>query len=196
MVVVIDVTVLHVAAPAISSDLDPTALQLLWIIDVYPLVAAPLLITSGVLGDRLGRRKLLIAGLVVFGVASLAATFAPTAATLILARALLGVGGAMIVPPTMCCARHVMQRVRSPYITPNGAYVRYAHHDSSSRRGLTRAVRTPYPARTRRAAVKTQVGVNEAKPPPTVVVLVRSHAMAPRPGTPRPARRRARSWPA
>ena len=54
MVVVIDVTVLHVAAPAISEDLDPTALQLLWIIDVYPLIAAPLLIASGVLGDRLG----------------------------------------------------------------------------------------------------------------------------------------------
>jgi DHA2 family multidrug resistance protein-like MFS transporter len=53
LVVVIDVTVLHVAAPAISADLDPTALQLLWIIDIYPLVAAPLLLASGVAGDRL-----------------------------------------------------------------------------------------------------------------------------------------------
>ena len=109
MVVVIDVTVLHVAAPAISSDLDPTALQLLWIIDVYPLIAAPLLIASGVLGDRLGRRKMLVAGLIVFGVASLAATFAPTAELLIAARALLGVGGAMIMPPTMSIIRDVFR---------------------------------------------------------------------------------------
>lgn len=117
MVVVIDVTVLHVAAPAISEDLDPTALQLLWIIDVYPLIAAPLLIASGVLGDRLGRKRLLIAGMVVFGLASVAATFAPTAETLIAARALLGVGGAMIMPPTMSIIRDVFrdrdERVRA-----------------------------------------------------------------------------------
>ncbi|HNC06458.1 MAG TPA: MFS transporter, partial [Solirubrobacterales bacterium] len=117
MVVVIDVTVLHVAAPAISEDLDPTALQLLWIIDVYPLVAAPLLIASGVLGDRLGRKRLLVAGMAVFGLASLGATFAPTAETLIAARALLGVGGAMIMPPTMSIIRDVFrdreERVRA-----------------------------------------------------------------------------------
>ena len=117
MVVVIDVTVLHVAAPAISEDLDPTALQLLWIIDVYPLVAAPLLIASGVLGDRLGRKRMLIAGMVLFGVASLAATFSPTAEALIAARALLGVGGAMIMPPTMSIIRDIFrdreERVRA-----------------------------------------------------------------------------------
>ncbi|MDQ2700055.1 MAG: MFS transporter [Actinomycetota bacterium] len=105
LVVVIDVTVLHVAAPAISADLDPTALQLLWIIDVYPLVAAPLLLASGVAGDRLGRKSVLLAGYVVFGVASLAAAFAPTAELLIAARALLGVGGAMIMPATMSIIR-------------------------------------------------------------------------------------------
>lgn len=117
LVVVIDVTVLHVAAPAISEDLDPTALQLLWIIDVYPLVAAPLLITSGALGDRFGRKRLLISGMVLFGVASLAATFAPTAETLIAARAVLGVAGAMIMPPTMSIIRDVFrdrdERVRA-----------------------------------------------------------------------------------
>jgi DHA2 family multidrug resistance protein-like MFS transporter len=117
MVVVIDVTVLHVAAPAISEDLDPTALQLLWIIDVYPLVAAPLLIASGVLGDRLGRKRLLLAGMALFGFASLAATFAPTAGALIAARALLGVGGAMIMPPTMSIIRDIFrdreERVRA-----------------------------------------------------------------------------------
>ncbi len=109
LVVVIDVTVLHVAAPAISTDLDPTALQLLWIIDVYPLVAAPLLVASGVLGDRFGRKRMLIWGMAVFGLASLAATFAPTAETLIAARALLGVGGAMIMPPTMSIIRDVFR---------------------------------------------------------------------------------------
>ena len=117
LVVVIDVTVLHVAAPAISADLDPTAIQLLWIIDVYPLVAAPLLLASGVAGDRLGRRSLLFAGFGVFGVASLAAAFAPTAESLIAARALLGVGGAMILPPTMSIIRDVFrergERVRA-----------------------------------------------------------------------------------
>ena len=105
LVVVIDVTVLHVAAPAISADLDPTALQLLWIIDVYPLVAAPLLLASGVAGDRLGRKSVLLVGYVVFGLASLAAAFAPTAETLIAARALLGVGGALIMPATMSIIR-------------------------------------------------------------------------------------------
>ncbi|MGB0119623.1 MAG: MFS transporter [Solirubrobacterales bacterium] len=109
LVVVIDVTVLHVAAPAISNDLDPTALQLLWIIDVYPLVAAPLLLASGVAGDRLGRKSMLLAGFGVFGVASAAAAFAPTAEFLIAARALLGVGGAMIMPPTMAIIRDVFR---------------------------------------------------------------------------------------
>jgi DHA2 family multidrug resistance protein-like MFS transporter len=117
LVVVIDVTVLHVAAPAISADLDPTAIQLLWIIDIYPLVAAPLLLASGVAGDRLGRKSLLLAGFAVFAVASLAAAFAPTAELLIAARALLGVGGAMILPPTMSIIRDVFrdrdERVRA-----------------------------------------------------------------------------------
>jgi len=117
LVVVIDVTVLHVAAPAISADLDPTAIQLLWIIDVYPLVAAPLLLASGVAGDRLGRKSLLLAGFLVFGLASVAAAFAPTAELLIAARALLGVGGAMILPPTMSIIRDVFrdrgERVRA-----------------------------------------------------------------------------------
>lgn len=117
LVVVIDVTVLHVAAPAITADLDPTALQLLWIIDVYPLIAAPLLVASGALGDRFGRKRMLIGGMALFGLASLAATFAPTAEALIAARAVLGVGGAMIMPPTMSIIRDVFrdrgERVRA-----------------------------------------------------------------------------------
>jgi len=117
LVVVIDVTVLHVAAPAISEDLDPTALQLLWIIDVYPLVAAPLLVTSGVLGDRLGRKRLLLSGMALFGLASIGATVAPSAEALIAARAVLGIAGAIIMPPTMAIIRDVFrdrdERVRA-----------------------------------------------------------------------------------
>lgn len=105
LLVVIDVTVLHVAAPAISADLDPTAVQLLWIIDIYSLVAPPLLLATGVLGDRFGRRTLLAAGMAVFGIASLAAALSPSAPALIASRALLGIGGAMVLPTTMSIVR-------------------------------------------------------------------------------------------
>ncbi len=107
LIVVIDVTVLHIAAPAISADLSPSALELLWIIDIYPLVAAPLLVVTSTLGDRLGRKRILIAGLFVFAFASLLAALAPTPEALIGARALQGVGGAMIMPSTMSIIRAV-----------------------------------------------------------------------------------------
>lgn len=107
LIVVVDVTVLHIAAAEISADLHPSALQLLWIIDIYPLVAAPLLIVTATLGDRLGRKRILIAGLFVFAFASLLAAFAPTPGALIGARALQGVGGAMIMPSTMSIVRAV-----------------------------------------------------------------------------------------
>ncbi len=105
MIVVIDVTVLHVAAPAISADLDPSAIQLLWIIDVYSLVAPPLLLVSGLLGDRIGRKTVMMAGLVVFALASLAAALSPSATALIASRAVLGIGGAMVLPATMSIVR-------------------------------------------------------------------------------------------
>lgn len=107
LIVVVDVTVLHIAAAEISADLNPSALQLLWIIDIYPLVAAPLLVVTATLGDRLGRKRILIAGLFVFGFASLLAAFAPSPEALIGARALQGVGGAMIMPSTMSIVRAV-----------------------------------------------------------------------------------------
>lgn len=107
LLVVIDVTVLHIAASEISADLRPSAVELLWIIDIYPLVAAPLLIATGTLGDRLGRKRILIAGLLVFGFASLLAALAPSPGALIGARALQGVGGAMIMPSTMSIIRAV-----------------------------------------------------------------------------------------
>jgi DHA2 family multidrug resistance protein-like MFS transporter len=106
-VVVVDATVLHVAAPSISEDLRPSAVQLLWIVDVYSLVVAPLLVFFAKLGDRIGRPRVMLAGLAVFALASLAAAFAPTATALIAARALMGVGGAMIMPQTMSIVRDV-----------------------------------------------------------------------------------------
>src|SRR6201999_3337672 len=94
LLVALDATVLHVAVPAVTQDLRPSAVQLLWIVDAYPLMCAALLILFGTLGDRVGRRRVLLLGYGLFGAASAVAAFAPTAETLILARALLGVGGA------------------------------------------------------------------------------------------------------
>lgn len=107
LIVVIDVTVLHVAIPQIAADLDPSATSLLWIVDIYPLVVAPLLVASGTLGDRFGRKRMLILGLVVFCAASALAAFAWSPSVLIAARAVQGVGGALIMPSTMSIIRVV-----------------------------------------------------------------------------------------
>jgi DHA2 family multidrug resistance protein-like MFS transporter len=107
LLVALDATVLHVAVPAVTEDLKPGAIELLWIVDVYPLVCASLLILFGTLGDRVGRRRVLLLGYGLFGVASGAAALADTAQVLILARALLGVGGAMIMPATLSILRQV-----------------------------------------------------------------------------------------
>jgi DHA2 family multidrug resistance protein-like MFS transporter len=107
LLVALDATVLHVAVPAVTEDLKPGAIELLWIVDVYPLVCASLLILFGTLGDRVGRRRVLLLGYGLFGVASALAAFAQTAEMLILARALLGVGGAMIMPATLSILRQV-----------------------------------------------------------------------------------------
>ncbi|NUR83423.1 MAG: MFS transporter [Nonomuraea sp.] len=107
LLITVDATVLHIAVPALTAALEPSAVQLLWIIDSYSLVVAPLLIVFGTLGDRYGRKRLVLAGYVIFGLASALAAFAPTALTLIMARALLGVGGAMIMPATLSLIRQV-----------------------------------------------------------------------------------------
>lgn len=103
--VVVDVTVLHVAAPVIGVSLQTSATELLWIVDVYPLVIAPLLLVSGVAADRFGRKRLLMLGLVIFVAASIPAAFAPGSLTLIFARAAMAVGAAMIMPATMTLLR-------------------------------------------------------------------------------------------
>ncbi|MCA6095084.1 MFS transporter [Streptomyces sp. SCA3-4] len=107
LLVAVDATVLHVAVPAVTEDLRPGAIQLLWIVDVYPLVCASLLILFGTLGDRVGRRRVLLLGYALFGVASATAALATAPEVLIGARALLGVGGAMIMPATLSILRQV-----------------------------------------------------------------------------------------
>ncbi|MEU0630349.1 MFS transporter [Streptomyces sp. NPDC005989] len=107
LLVALDSTVLHVAVPAVTEDLNPSAVGLLWIVDAYPLVCASLLILFGTLGDRVGRRRVLLLGYALFGVASAVAAMADSPAVLIAARALLGVGGAMIMPATLSILRQV-----------------------------------------------------------------------------------------
>ncbi|MEI2718453.1 MAG: MFS transporter [Candidatus Nanopelagicales bacterium] len=101
LVVVLDNTVLNIALPTIQDDLQATQSELVWAIDSYILVFAALLFTWGVLGDRFGRKKILIIGLIVFGLASAASAFAPTPMWLIGTRGLMGVGGAAVMPVTL-----------------------------------------------------------------------------------------------
>ncbi|MEW9548445.1 MFS transporter [Nonomuraea sp. NPDC050783] len=103
----IDLTVLSMAVPVLSEELAPTATQLLWIIDVYGVFLAGLLILMGSLGDRIGRRRLLLTGALAFGAASALAAFAWSAEVLILARALLGLGGATLMPSTLSLIRNI-----------------------------------------------------------------------------------------
>ncbi|MBL8288667.1 MAG: MFS transporter [Rubrivivax sp.] len=102
-----DLTVLNLALPAISAELQPSAAQLLWIIDIYGFLVAGFLITMGTLGDRLGRRRLLLIGAAAFAVASLLAAFARSAEALIATRALLGIAGATVAPSTMSLIRNM-----------------------------------------------------------------------------------------
>jgi DHA2 family multidrug resistance protein-like MFS transporter len=102
-----DLTVLNLAVPHLSADLKPTAAQLLWILDIYGFLVAGSLITMGTLGDRIGRRRLLMIGAAAFGVASVIAAFANSAEMLIAARALLGVAGATLAPSTLSMIRHM-----------------------------------------------------------------------------------------
>jgi DHA2 family multidrug resistance protein-like MFS transporter len=106
---VMDLTVLHLAIPAISADLAPTSAQLLWIIDIYGFFVAGSLITMGTLGDRIGRRRLLMIGAGAFGLVSVLAAFSPTAEWLIVSRALLGLAGATLAPSTLSLIFHMFQ---------------------------------------------------------------------------------------
>lgn len=96
-----DLTVLNLAVPSLTASLKPSAAQLLWIVDIYGFFVAGSLLTMGTLGDRIGRRRLLLIGAVAFGLASILAAFAQTAEMLILARAVLGIAGATLAPSTL-----------------------------------------------------------------------------------------------
>lgn len=109
MVVVMDLTVLHLAVPTLTEDLKPSPSQLLWIVDIYGFLLAGLLITMGTLGDRIGRRRLLLIGAASFGAASLLAAFSTTAEMLIVARAVLGIAGATLTPSTLSLIRSMFQ---------------------------------------------------------------------------------------
>ncbi|MFI6586653.1 MFS transporter [Embleya sp. NPDC050493] len=105
LLVSMDVSVLYFAVPFIGRALEPTGTQQLWILDMYGFVLSGLLILMGALGDRIGRRRLLLVGAALFGGASLVAAYAHNAETLIAARALLGVGGAALMPSTLALIR-------------------------------------------------------------------------------------------
>jgi DHA2 family multidrug resistance protein-like MFS transporter len=102
-----DLTVLNLAVPKLSASLNPTSSQLLWIVDIYGFLLAGMLITMGTLGDKIGRRKLLMIGAAFFGLASLLASFATTPEILIAARALLGLAGATLAPSTLSLIRNM-----------------------------------------------------------------------------------------
>jgi MFS transporter, DHA2 family, multidrug resistance protein len=101
LVVVLDNTVLNIALPTIQQDLNASQSQLVWAVDAYVLVFAALLFTWGVLGDKYGRRRILIIGLSIFGIASAFCAFATSADMLIAFRAVMGVGGAAVLPVTL-----------------------------------------------------------------------------------------------
>ena len=109
LVVTLDNTVLSVAVPTLARDLRLSAAGVQWVVEAYSLVFAGLLVTAGVLTDRFGRRRGLVAGLAVFGLGSLAASFASTGGELVAARALMGVGGAFLMPGTLSLLVHTFR---------------------------------------------------------------------------------------
>ena len=107
LLISVDNTVLSFALPALSTALQPSGAQLLWIVDIYPLLLAGLLVPMGSLGDRLGRRRLLLIGAAGFALVSAVAAFAPNAEALIALRAGMGVFGAMLMPATLSLIRNI-----------------------------------------------------------------------------------------
>ena len=103
-----DLTVMNLAVPHLSAELKPTGAQLLWMVDIYGFMIAGSLITMGTLGDRIGRRRLLLMGAAAFGAASVLAAFSTSAEMLIATRALLGVAGATLAPSTRSRMRQIL----------------------------------------------------------------------------------------
>ncbi|MGW0119275.1 MFS transporter [Streptomyces sp. NPDC003327] len=107
LLVAVDATVLGLATPSLSEDLKPTGTQLLWIGDIYSFVIAGLLVSMGSLGDRIGRKKLLLVGATAFGAVSVLNAYATSPEMMIVARALLGVAGATLMPSTLALIRNI-----------------------------------------------------------------------------------------
>jgi DHA2 family multidrug resistance protein-like MFS transporter len=105
LLLAVDGTVLYLAVPSLTRELSPSATEVLWIGDVYSLALAGLLVTAGNLADRFGRKKVLLLGTAAFGAASALAAFSPTAGVLVVARLLLGIAGATIMPSTLSLIR-------------------------------------------------------------------------------------------
>lgn len=105
LVITMDMTILNIAIPQMSEELTPTSDQLLWIVDVYSLVLAGLLVSWAAVADRWGRKRMLMLGYIIFGATSLLVLWATSAEAVIALRALLGVGGAMIMPTTLSLIR-------------------------------------------------------------------------------------------
>ena len=112
LLVAVDATVLGLATPFLSEDLKPSGTQLLWIGDVYSFVIAGLLVSMGSLGDRIGRKKLLLCGAVAFGAVSVLNAYASSPEMMIVARALLGVAGATLMPSTLALIRNIFHDPR------------------------------------------------------------------------------------
>ncbi|MER7835756.1 MFS transporter [Streptomyces sp. NPDC096040] len=112
LLVAVDATVLGLATPYISEDLKPSGTQLLWIGDVYSFVIAGLLVSMGSLGDRIGRKRILLGGATAFGAISVLNAYATTPGTMIAARALLGVAGATLMPATLALIRNLFHDPR------------------------------------------------------------------------------------
>ncbi len=110
LIIGLDNTILNVAIPTLQREFNATATSLQWMVDAYILVFAGLLLTMGALGDRFGRKRALQFGLVVFGLSSFFAAYAESSAQLITARALMGIGGALIMPSTLSVLTHVFPR--------------------------------------------------------------------------------------
>ena len=113
LVIALDNTILNVALPTLQRDLGASASELQWIVDSYMLVFAAVLLTAGALGDRFGRKKALTFGLVVFGLGSGLSALADSSEMLIATRALMGVGGAFIMPSTLSILTAVVPRERA-----------------------------------------------------------------------------------
>ncbi|YCK42357.1 MFS transporter [Actinomadura sp. ATCC 39365] len=112
LLVAVDINALFLALPRLSVELGASAVQQLWIIDIYGFMVAGLVITMGGLGDRIGRRRLLLTGAAAFGVASLAAAYAVSPAMLIAARTVLGVAGATLMPSTLALITNMFRDAR------------------------------------------------------------------------------------